>query len=181
MIKSLRGALVPFLALAVLAATFAAAPAAAQPFIGQPTWQADPTAVCTYVGRSGCPSVVADEPSPYGATVEIAGSGVVTAATATATVPKAALKTTYLSGLRITGGGATGASIITCTIVGLLGGTISIAVPIVAGATTGIAAIAQEFNPPIPSSAVNVDIVVSCPTFGVGNTAASIVAWGYIR
>lgn len=180
MIKSLRAGLGAIIAIGFLAAAFAT-PAAAQPFVGQPFWVGDPSGTCSYPGRSGCPWVEAAEPAPIGATVEVAGSGVVSAATSTATVAKATAKTTYLSGFRITGGGATSASIITCTIVGLVGGTISFAVPVAAGVTAANPAITQEFAPPIPSSAVNTDVVVSCPTFGSGNTAASIIAWGYIR
>jgi hypothetical protein len=165
---------------ALVALALVPAPAAAQ-FIGQPTWQSDPTGVCTYPGRSACPLVQAQEPVPYGATAETGASGDVAAATATATIAKAAAKTTYLTGLVVTGGGATGASVIVCTIVGPVTGTLTFDVPVPAGATLGITPVVINFPQAIPSSAVNTDIVVSCPTFGVGNLHAAVFATGYIR
>lgn len=165
---------------AVALALGAAVPASAQ-FYGQPGWISDPTNVCTYPGRAGCPFVDATEPLPIGATAITADSGVVTAATATATLTGVAAKTTYLQGFLITGGGATGASLVTCTITGLVTGTLHFIVPVVAGATLGVAPLGREFPQALPSSAVNTSIVVSCPTFGSGNNGASINAWGYTR
>lgn len=172
-----------FLSLSVLATICLglAQPAAAQ-YYGPGTYLTDPSGTCTYPGRTTCPFTTQTQLEvPYGATQEIGASGVVTAATAAATIPKAALKTTYLQGIFFTSGGATGASLVTCTITGLLGGTVSFIVPVVAGATLGNVPVNKEFKPPLPSSAANVDIVVSCPTLGAGNNGASMIAYGYIQ
>lgn len=170
-----------FAALAALAGVLvAAAPASAQ-FAGQPGWISDPSGLCQYPGRAGCPWVEAQEPIPQGATAQTADSGVVTAATATATLTGAAAKFTYLSGFVITSGGATSASLVTCTITGAITGTLHFILPVVAGATLGNTPLKEDFTQPIQSSAVNTNIVVSCPTLGAGNNGASIVAWGYTR
>ncbi len=176
----------PFAILSVAAAaamilcSAMASPAQAQ-FVGQPFWLSDPTSVCTYPGRSGCPVVEASEPLPYGATAEASSSGDVAAATATATLAGAASKFTYITGLQISGGGATGASVIQCTITGAIGGTETIEVGVIAGATLAIAPVQVSFAKPLQSSAVNTSIVASCPSFGSGNAHAAVSAQGFIR
>lgn len=159
----------------------AATPAAAD-FPGQPTWLADPSGVCTYVGRLGCPLSMGIEPVPMNATPETASSGSVAAATASASLPATALKTQYLTGFSITGGGATSASLVLCTITGPIGGTMTYVLGIPAGATTAISPFSRSFVlMPIVASAVNTAITVSCPTFGAGNTNASVNVEGYLR
>lgn len=116
---------------------------------------------------------------PTGSTPVSASSGNVAAGVATATLAGAAGKTTYISGFTITGGGATAASLITATVSNLIGGTGSYTVPVPAGATAGIQPLVVEFFPPIPASAVNTAIAVSAPSFGAGNTNATVNAWGY--
>jgi hypothetical protein len=108
-----------------------------------------------------------------------ASSGNVAAGVATATLAANATKTNYLSGFEITGGGATAASVITATVTGLLGGTLSYNIPVPAGATLGITPLVVEFNPPLPGSAINTAIVVSAPSFGAGNTNAAVNAHGF--
>jgi len=117
---------------------------------------------------------------PQGATGVQATSGVVAAATATATLPAVSAKTNYLTGFDITGLGATAGSTITATIVGLLGGTRSYPVVVPAGVTVGITPLVMSFSPPLAASAVNIAIVVSVPTFGAGNTFAQVNAQGYV-
>lgn len=114
-----------------------------------------------------------------GATVLQGSSGDVAAAAATVTFAAVAAKTNYLAGFDITGGGATAASVIQATVVGLLGGTRTINIPVPAGATLGIVPIVEIFNPPLPASAANIAIVVSAPSFGAGNLHASVNAQGY--
>jgi len=134
-----------------------------------------------YLGTQGDPMAVG--PAYYGAgvTAETAASGVVSAATATATLATGATVTTNITGFSITGGGATSGSLVTCTVAGVITGTLSYVIAVPTGATLGIPVLARTFNPPIPASAVNTAIVVSCPTFGSGNTAASINAEGFTR
>ncbi|WP_448953070.1 hypothetical protein [Labrys neptuniae] len=117
--------------------------------------------------------------APGGSTPVAAASGNVAAGTATATLPGAAGKTTYISGFEITGGGATAGSIVTATVTGTLGGTLSYNIAVPTGATTGISPLVVEFNPPLPASAANAAIAVAVPSFGAGNTNAAVVAHGY--
>lgn len=109
----------------------------------------------------------------------VASSGNVAAAPAVATLAKAAGKTTYISGLLITGLGASAGSAALVTISGLLGGSQTFNVGVPAGVTVPIAPINLRFDPPLPASAVNTDIVVTVASFGSGNTAASVIASGF--
>lgn len=114
-----------------------------------------------------------------GSTPLSASSGNVAAATATATLAGAASVTTYISGFQITGAGATAASVVSATVTGLLGGTATYTLAIPAGVTTGIQPLTVNFYPPLPASAANTSIVVSVPSFGAGNTNATVTAQGY--
>lgn len=172
------GVLIAAAAAALL--TLSALPAAAQ-FVGQPSYLSDPTGLCSYPGRTGCGLVENPEPLPVGATAVTAASGNVAAGTATATLPAVALKTNSITGFSITGGGATGASVISCTVVGLIGGTQTYTFAVPAGATLGATPFVRTYSWPVPASAVNTAIVVSCPTFGAGNTNASVNAEGFVR
>lgn len=117
---------------------------------------------------------------PEGATPVAVGSGIVSNATATATMAAVSGKTNYIAGFHVSGGGATAAAIPTLTITGLIGGTRSFVVPVPAGATAGIQPIRVAFYPPVPASAANTAIVVSVPAFGAGNTKAVVTATGYV-
>lgn len=153
---------IPFLVAALATLCFSAMPAAAQ-----------------YVGQNL--NVTAQDYYPAGATPITGASGVVTAATATATLTSAAGRTAYITGFSITGGGATGASVVTCTVTGLVTGTQSYVFPVVAGATLGDTPLQRLFAIPVPASATNTNIVVSCPTFGSGNNGAAVNAEGYLK
>lgn len=100
-------------------------------------------------------------------------------AAAVATLAGAAGKLNSLSGFYLSGSGATGASVVLATVTGLAGGTITIPVAVPAGAAAGIAPIRMEFEPPLPASAVDTDIVVTLPALGAGNLHAAVGAWGY--
>ena len=114
-------------------------------------------------------------------------SGNKAAASATAVLPAAQGKVTYIEGFDITGSGATAASIITVTVTGLNSsiGTLSYDVVIPAGATTGIGGtgnpgmIPVRFPTPLPASAANATITVTVPSFGTGNTNACVTAYGF--
>jgi hypothetical protein len=89
-------------------------------------------------------------------------------------------KTNYLLGFDITGPGATAGSTIAITITGLNGGatpTYYYAVP--TGPTVAAPTLSIRFNAAISASGQNVAISVSAPSFGSGNTAASVVVYGY--
>jgi len=108
-----------------------------------------------------------------------ASSGNVAAAAATATLAAVVGKTTYITGFSITGAGATAASVINPTVTGVLGGTQTYTIAIPAGATLGVTPLVVAFDPALPANAVNTAIVVSAPSFGAGNTNATVSAWGY--
>ena len=118
---------------------------------------------------------------PTGTTVLNSSSGNVAAATATATLTSAASQTAYITGFEITGAGATAAAVVNPTITGTIGGTMTYTIVVVAGATLANQSIIVTFYPPIPASAANTSIVVSCPSLGAGNTNNTVTAHGYRR
>lgn len=111
----------------------------------------------------------------------IAGSGNVANAAAAATLTGTATTTVYLSGLEMTGGGATTGLVVTCTVTGLLGGTRSYTFSFAAGALLPDTPLQVGYSPPLPASAVNTPIVASCPAGGAGNTNATMVAHGFYQ
>lgn len=124
-------------------------------------------------------AVVPGAPYPANATPIIAGSGVVAAAAAVATLDSDAAKTTYIAGLLIAGGGATAAALVDVTIAGLLAGTVTFVHGAVAGVTAKNPDVFLRFDPPLPASALGTAIVVTCPSLGAGNTKNSVTAWGF--
>lgn len=115
--------------------------------------------------------------APLGTPIYASANGGAQANNVTLTIP--ANKMGYLDGFDIDGLGATSGSAIAVTVTGLLGGTLTFSVGIVAGATTPITPCVKRFNPPLQGSAVNTNIVVNVPSFGSGNTAASANAYGH--
>lgn len=118
-------------------------------------------------------------PYPEGSTALIAGSGNVANASGVATLTGTATTTVYISGFEITGAGATAASVATVTVAGLLGGTQSYTYTFVAGAALANAPLVVSFVPPLPASAVNTAIVVTCPAGGAGALKNTVVAHGF--
>lgn len=115
---------------------------------------------------------------PANAVPKNATSGDVAHALASATLPAASGKTTYIAGFSVVGAGATAASIVDVTVTD---GTWTLTYPlaVVAGATLQNTPIVHNFNPPLPASAANTTIVVSCPSLGSGNTNNCANAYGY--
>ena len=108
-----------------------------------------------------------------------AGSGNVANASAVATLTGTATTTVYISGFEVTGGGATAGALVTVTVAGLIGGTRSFTYAAATCAAVGNASLIVPFFPPIPASAVNTPIVVTCPALGAGNTNNTVVAHGF--
>lgn len=108
-----------------------------------------------------------------------ATSGNVAAGVATATLAAISGKMNYITGWDVDGGGATGAAVIDCTVTGLAGGTEHRTVPVPAGATAGLTPLRVRYPVPQPASAVNVAIAASCPSFGAGNTNATVNLYGF--
>lgn len=117
---------------------------------------------------------------PLNATSVAASSGNVANASAAATIAAVALKTNYLTGFQITAGGATAAAVVSVTVTGLLGGTLTFTFGVPAGAGVPATPLVVTFPNPLPGSAVNTAIVVTCPALGAGNTNATANAQGYV-
>jgi hypothetical protein len=101
-----------------------------------------------------------------------------------AALPAVANKTNYLEGFDVTGGGATAASVIEVSVTGLKGGTIKYELNILAGVTGPMNAqggFFVRFPEPLPANALNSAITVTVPSFGSGNTNASVVAYGFYK
>lgn len=116
---------------------------------------------------------------PSGAVQLTAASGNVANATAAATLAASATKKTYIAGFQCTPGGSTGAALVVVTVVGVVTGTMSYVVGTPAGATLIGTPLNVQFNPPVPSSAINTAVVVSMPALGAGNTNAACAAQGF--
>jgi hypothetical protein len=106
------------------------------------------------------------------------GSGSVAAATATATLPAVPGKTNYLTGVIISGLGSTAGGAANLTITGILGGTLTIPIGIPAGIVVPVY-YELNFATPLEATGPNVAIAASTPTWGGGNTNASVSATGY--
>jgi hypothetical protein len=116
---------------------------------------------------------------PAGSTPLQSSSGNVANAAAVAPLAAAAGKTNFLCGFEVTGGGATAAAIVQVTVTGLLSGTATYLVGVVAGATAPNAPLMVKFNPPLQAATTNTAIVVTVPALGAGNTNSAVVAHGY--
>lgn len=89
-------------------------------------------------------------------------------------------KTNYIDGLYFTYSGATAASVVQCTVTGLVGGTFTFIVAVPAGvAVQGETKNITFPNGGMPASAVNTAIIAGCPALGAGNTNASMYLWGH--
>lgn len=110
-----------------------------------------------------------------------AASGSKANAVATATLTGTSTTTVYISGFEMTGSGATTGLAVTCTVTGVLGGTLSYTYVYAGGVLLADTPLQAEFNPPLPASAVNTAIVASCPASGTGGTNATMVAHGYYQ
>ena len=115
---------------------------------------------------------------PIGTAVQ-ASSGNVANAAAVATLPGVLNSTTYITGLVLTGGGATVGSLVVATVTGLLGGTLSYVFAVPTGAAIGAAPLVLDFSTPMPATGTNTPIVVTLPALGAGNTNAVANARGY--
>jgi hypothetical protein len=110
------------------------------------------------------------------------------ATTLTGTLTGSTSRMTYLEGFDLTGLGATAASGINITTTGLTT-NLNFAVAIQAGVTApafgttaaGPSVYSIRFPTPIPASATNTNITVSVPSFGSGNTLASLTVYGFTQ
>ncbi len=122
-------------------------------------------------------------PEPFDVTVKVA-TATGAAATVAPTFAAVAGKRNWLKGFHVMGGGATGASIIVITVTGLLGGTITYNMAVLAGAAAPVNAqggLLIDLPYPIPASDVNTAITVSAASFGAGNTIATVNMYGFVE
>lgn len=110
-----------------------------------------------------------------------ASSGNVAAATATATLTAPAGKTMFITGFAVTGTGATAGLPVSVTVTGTVGGTQTYTYAAATGALIANQPLFISFPKAIPASGIATNIVVSCPTLGVGATNNTVVAYGYSR
>mgnify|MGYP001361102227 CR=1 FL=1 len=122
-----------------------------------------------------CVPVLAEQP------VRTYSSGNVANAAAVATITGTAQQTTYITGFELSSGGATAGACVSPTITGLLGGTATFTYCAPTGAAVAGQPLVVQFSPPLRSSAVNTNIVVTLPALGAGNTNATAVAHGYVE
>jgi len=115
---------------------------------------------------------------PAGATPVNATSGVKSNAVATATLPGAAGVTTYISGFDVSGSGATVGLPVAVTASNLQS-ALSWIYCATAGAVLANSPLSIRFSPPLPATAVNTAIAVSCPALGLGNLNNIVNAYGY--
>ncbi len=114
-------------------------------------------------------------PYPVGATPITASATGTTAATA-ATLAKASSVTTYICGFSIRAN-ATAAATANSTVAGTITGTLNFT-QWTAPLASGIGITEMVFNPCVPSSTTNTDIVVTSAAPGSGGVV-SVSAWGY--
>lgn len=154
---------------------------AGQQLVGNTVKDGSGTAYTPLVDSSGrlLPGAPAGNGAPAAATMLSEGAVGTTGALAV-TFAAVALKTNYVSGIQITGLGATSAALITVTLVGLLGGTRTWYIACPEGATLQMAPLIVPFPIPIPASAVNTALVLntSAPGSGGGGIAANMQ--GYV-
>jgi hypothetical protein len=107
---------------------------------------------------------------PITATATFSTSG------ASATLPAAAGKFTYITGFSITAG-ATAGTAVPATVTGVVSGNLNF-VQSVTPVANGAGVLTVNFIPPIPSSAVNTEIAVNASAAGAGGVGA-IAVWGF--
>ncbi len=122
------------------------------------------------------------EPSPLAVLLAVSTSGA--AAALAPALPAVTGKTTWVTGFDVTGGGATGASVIDINITGLATaiGTLHWGMNVLAGATGPVntqGGLSIRFPTPLSASAVASAITLNVPSFGTGNTEAAAVIYGF--
>jgi hypothetical protein len=133
----------------------------------------------------------ADIVSPDNTISPVAGLASGAAQSNAASLAATSGRTNYITGFDITGGGATAASVIEVSVTGLstaAGSTLKYEVAIAAGVTApafGTAATnavySVRYPVALPASGTNTAITVTCPSFGAGNTNASVIVYGYLK
>jgi hypothetical protein len=114
-----------------------------------------------------------------GSTQVQVSSGNVANAAAVATLPATASVTNYVTGFEVTAAGATAGLPVIVTLAGIAGGTLSFIFVFPAGVLVGAQPLVVNFAAPLPASAVNTAITLTCPAGGAGNTHACATIHGF--
>ena len=105
-----------------------------------------------------------------------ASSGDVANATASASLPATPGVINYLTGFTVTGTGPSSAATVLVTVTGLAAGTLTF--PLYAAASGSVQLIVN-LPTPLPASASNTAITVSCPALGTGSTHNAVNVFGF--
>lgn len=108
-----------------------------------------------------------------------ASSGNIANATASASLAAAANRRNYITGFHVSGAGASAGSAVAVTVTGLINGTLTYTYTAGNGAQASNNPLLISFPEPIPASADNTAITVSCPALGAGNTNNSVNVFGF--
>lgn len=133
-----------------------------------------------YVDPNGNAQFMGINLLPQGAALVAKSSGNIANASAVAAMPAVAAKTNYITGFEVTASGATTGLAVTVTVAGILGGTLSYTFTFPAGVLVAAQPLTIEFPEPIPASAVNTAITVTCPAGGAGNTNTTVNVHGFV-
>lgn len=106
-------------------------------------------------------------------------SGNVANASAVATLTAPTGKTAYLSQFTVTAAGSTAGLAVNVTITGCVGGTQTYTFTFPVGVLVGAVPLDVDLAIPLIATGPNVNIVVTCPAGGSGNTNASVCASGF--
>jgi hypothetical protein len=105
-------------------------------------------------------------------------SSVTGGAAGSATIPAQPGQTAYMTGFEITSGGATAGLLLTATVTGLAGGTMSYVISIPTGATLSANPAWVSFYPALAASGPNVALTLNLPAAS-GRTAAALSVQGF--
>lgn len=142
------------------------------------------SASSTVISLQGVVSMTPVQTSLTGAiaiTFETATSGLVSNASAVATLAASGGKTTYITGFQCTPGMATAAAAVSIVVSGLITGSNTLTA-FATNATTFVPAptpVIVQYPTPIPASAANTTIVVTMGAVGTGGATAVCNAQGY--
>lgn len=114
-----------------------------------------------------------------GATYITGTSGTQANANAVATLTATPSQTVWLAGFQCNGNGSTSGNTVGVTVTGLLGGTLTYGYSFNAGPAP-CNPLVVNFPYPIPASGPGVNIVVTIPAGGAGNTVTTCNAQGFL-
>jgi hypothetical protein len=120
---------------------------------------------------------LSEEPSPD-VTFLASSSGNKANTNAVATLHPSSGKTASITGFQLTAAGATAALAVTATVTGVVGGPLSYTFTYPIGVAVPATPLNVKFDPPLPATAADTDIVVTLPASGTGGTNAAASAQG---